>query len=165
MHSPSIRNASLRLPEDEIDTTYGIRERAYAAAGVRPPYGYTPVPREIPSILSQMRSIISTGNPAVVPAITPTTAEVSGMTAAGAAGAAVAGLKLADSDFRASLTPRKHTHSTQATDSSELHKYATGGRSRMGSSEGANQFFYQQTEEGEPPSAVASISDLHFLQR
>jgi hypothetical protein len=158
VHSPSIRTASLRLPEEEIGAAYGIRERAFAAAGVRPPYGYTPVPKEASSIRSGMRSVRSAGNSTVVPAITPTTA---GMTAV-----AVTTPKAADSENRASPTPRKDTQSTQATnDSSAIHMYATGGRSRMDSSEGAEQLFYQQTEEGEPLSAMASSSDLHFLQR
>ncbi|KIM22915.1 hypothetical protein M408DRAFT_332684 [Serendipita vermifera MAFF 305830] len=140
LYSPSMRSASVRLPEDEVGTSYGIRERAFAAAGV---YGYTPVPRGPPSFGTGRGSA---GASTQVPTITPANAGV---------GAAA----------RASPTPRKDTRSTdQTNDSSAIHMYAAGGRSRTGSNEGADGLFYQGSE-GEAPSPVASSSDLHFLQR
>lgn len=167
VHSPSIRTASLRLPEEEIGTAYGFRERAFAAAGVRPPYGYTPVPRESTSIGSGLRSIGSTGNSTAVPTVTPTTAGT--MAAAAAAGMAAGAVGVGAStteDRDTSPTPRKDTQSTQATnDSSAIHWYAQGGRSHADSHDDENGMFYAHTTEGEGYSPVASSSDMHFLSR
>ena len=141
LYSPSMRSASVRLPEDEVGTSYGIRERAFAAAGV---YGYTPVPRGPPSTGTGRGSA---GGSTQVPTITPANAGI---------GAAA----------RSSPTPRKDTRSTEATnESSAIHMYAAGGRSRTGSNEATDDLFYHQTSEGEGPSPVASSADLHFLQR
>ena len=154
MHSPSMRSASVRLPEDDVGTTYGIRERALAAAGVGLPYAYSRVPRDSardsPSAKTGMRSIAESSNVATV---TPGTM--------GAAGLLVTN---PDEHNASPTTPRKDTQSTEATnDSSALHMYAAGGR-RTDSGE-ADEFFYQRTSEGEGPSPVASSSDLHFLSR
>lgn len=141
LYSPSMRSASVRLPEDEVGTAYGIRERAFAAAGV---YGYAPVSRGPPSTGTGRGSV---GGSTQVPTITPANAGV-GVAA------------------QSSPTPRKDTRSTEATnDSSAIHMYAAGGRSRTGSNGATDDLFYHQTEEGEGPSPVASSADLHFLQR
>lgn len=154
MHSPSMRSASIRIPDDDVGTTYGIRDRALVAAGVGLPYAYSRVPRDsprdTPSVKTGMRSIAESSNVATV-----TPGNMGG-----------AGLLVTNPDeHRTSPTPRKDTQSTDATnDSSALHMYAAGGRSRMDSDESGN-FFYPRTSEGEGPSPMASSSDLHFLQR
>ncbi|KAG8758177.1 hypothetical protein FRC14_000627 [Serendipita sp. 396] len=151
LHSPSIRSASIRLPEDDVGTAYSIRERAFAAAGVSLPYAYNRVPREMPSIGTGMQSIAESSN---VATITPGTH--GGMAVVGGA---------ADTATNPSPSPRKDTQSTQATnDSSAIHMYAAGGRSRMDSAEDEN-FFYNQTAEGEGASPVASSMDFHNLHR
>lgn len=142
LHSPSMRSASVRLPDEEVGTTYGFRERAIAAAGV---YGYTPVPRHSPSNSTGLGSL---GDSTQVPTITPANATIGARA-------------------HASPTPRKDTQSTDVTNgSSAVHLYAAGGRSRMDSNEAADEFFYNNNvSEGEVPSPVASSADLHFLQR
>ncbi|PVF95047.1 hypothetical protein CPB86DRAFT_605719 [Serendipita vermifera] len=162
LQSPSMRSASIRLPEDDVGTTYSIRERALAAAGVGPPYGYHPVPRNFPSIGTNMSSITESGS-GTAPTVTPATANVAIPAVAAGAGALPAGSR----GNQPSPSPhKKDTGSTDVTnDSSAIHMYASGGRSRMDSAEGGDPFFYHQTSEGEVPSPVASSSDFHFLQR